>query len=195
MPTTKQRGIYYCHKVPICLEHASNDIIQTTILCIWQCSIKHHQRLPSPWIHQIPIRSSKRKQNQHCVQTFKNQLIVVYAQHTLIFLLWYQLLPQAEDSLIMLMIYPNQHMRSSMESTTSTFIHGHHLDENPLYMKVNKPAQHVVQKEMMHSTSDQKKDYYQCYCMYIMNTKMHWICKCITFVPKFCTIPEIKQWD
>ncbi len=55
------------------------------------------------------------------------------------------------------MIHPNQHMKSSIESTTSIPNHGHHLDAKQLYTNTLKHAHHGAQDELMHSTPDQHK--------------------------------------
>ncbi len=40
-----------------------------------------------------------------------------------------------------------------------------------------------------------EKDHYHCYQIYIMDTKKYCVCKGVTFLPKFCTIPKIQPWD
>ncbi len=86
------------------------------------------------------------------------------------------------------MTHPNQLVKFSMKITTSILNHEHNLGAKKLSTNIHNPTHLGAQEEMMHGT------------LVTINVTTHisqkyQICKGVTFLPKICTIPKIKQWD
>ncbi len=93
-------------------------------------------------------------------------------------------------SMLYVMTHPNQHMKSSIQSTVLITNHRHHLDAKNFTQ--TSTILHVMGPKRVrckvHLTSKRS-------LLYIMDTNNYQICKGVVFLPKLSTIPKNQQWD